>query len=313
MCIKTNYQTLNSYTNEFEPEFSLSSEVNLLSKIENYLDRAVIKTGSSTEIDPTFREVIKGASSIFSSFCMAPVDRLVAAKTVGNKITRAYLCEIAHQPFLGACPRLFNQFVGTVLTFGMAAALNKPLEQKFPHHPVAVSSLALAAGTLLDRITTSPMTTLGFRMQTQKKGLGEVFREIVKTGRPWQSMYAGTSALMIRDLCYFPICIPLAESINRFFAKKREPSLALSTASFIASGTAASCLSYPWQYIGMIQKDSLAPISALKVIKNTWQERGFLGFYRGFGINLGRLAFLNLLFGASISLVESFLKSLKQS
>ncbi|MBS0648340.1 MAG: hypothetical protein JSS10_03835 [Verrucomicrobia bacterium] len=272
-----------------------------------------MNTGSSIEIDPTFREVIKGTSSIFSSLCTTPIDRIVAAKMTGKKITRTYLCEIAHQPFLGAGPRLMSQSLGTLFTFGTAAALYAPLEQNFPHHPIAASSLALAAGTLLDRITTSPMTTLGFRMQTQEKRLGEVFQEILKTGRPWRSLYAGTLTLMIRDLCYLPICIPLAEYINRFFAKRKEPSLALSTATFIASGTVASCLSYPWQYIGMIQKDSLVPISAMQVIKNTWTQRGFLGFYQGFGINLGRLAFLNLVFGASVSLVESFLKSLKQS
>lgn len=312
MCIKTNYQIFNSYTNEFEAPSSFSSEVNLISKIENYLDRAIINTGSSIEIDPTFREVIKGASSIFSSFCMAPVDRLVAAKTVGKKITRAYLCEVAHQPFLGAGPKLLNQFIGNIFIFGTAAALTNPLQQQF-NNPMAASSLSLAAGSLLDRMTTSPMTTLGFRMQTQKKQFAEVFQEILKTGKPWKTMYAGTSALVIRDLFYLPVFIPMAEAINRFFGQRKDPSLVLSTASFIASGTVASCLSYPWQYIGMIQKDSLASISAFKVIKNTWQKRGFLGFYQGFGINLGRLTLVNFLFGASISLVESFLKSFKQS
>jgi len=309
------FWTFNSFSNEFE-SFSEAPSGNslpsLFSKIQRSVRQAAFKENGSNEIDIPFKEAIKGACSIFSSICMAPVDRLVATTMIGKKINREHLCEIAKKPFLGAGPRLMSQSLGAFFTFGGAAALQTPLQQHFPHYPTAVSALSLAGGTLLDRILTSPLTTLGFRMQTQGKDLGEIMRETLKTGKPWKVLYAGTPALMMRDLCYLPVCIPMAESMSKFYSEKKEPSLFASTLSFIASGSIASVLSYPWQYIGLMQKDSLERVSVRKLFCKTLHERGPLGFYRGFGITLGRMAFFNLLFGGTIALAERFVKTFKQ-
>lgn len=309
------FWTFNSYSNEFESRFDAPQKIpqtNVLSKIQKSLSQAAFKNSANIDIDPTFKEIIKGACSIFSGVCLAPLDRIVAIKMKEKKIKREHLCEIRKKPFLGAGPRLMSQSLGSLFTFGGAAALHAPLEHQFPDHPTAVSSLSLAGGTLLDRIITSPLTTLGFRMQTQGKDLRMIFCEVMKTGRPWSTLYAGTPALMLRDLCYLPVCIPMAEYMNRSFSKKKEPNLFVSTLSFIASGTIASFLSYPWQYIGLMQKDSLVQISARQLFCKTFHEQGLLAFYRGFGATLGRMSLFNLLFGGSIALVERFTKSLKQ-
>ncbi len=317
MTINTeDFFTFNSYSNEFESRFDApqkNSPKDLLSKIKNSLREAAFKDRASIEIDPKIREIIKGACSIFSSVCMAPLDRIIATKMVGKKrITREYLCEIAKKPFLGAGPRQLSQALGSFFTFGGAAALHTPLEHQLPQYPTAVSALSLAGGTLLDRIVTSPLTTLGFRMQTQDKNLRAIFRGVMKTGRPWRTLYAGTPALMMRDLCYLPVCIPMAETMNRFFSPKKEPTLFMSSISFIVSGSIASILSYPWQYIGLMQKDSLEQVSVRKLFCKTLHERGPFGFYRGFGVTVGRMSIFNLLFGGSIALVERFVKALKQ-
>jgi hypothetical protein len=309
------FLTFNSYSNEFESKLEGPQKIpstDLLPKIKNSIREAAFKDRASTEINPKIREIIKGACSIFSSVCMAPLDRIIAVKMIGKKITREHLCEIAKKPFLGAGPRQLSQSLGALFTFGGAAALHTPLQHQLPQYPTTVSALSLAGGTLLDRIMTSPLTTVGFRMQTQGRNFGEIFREALKTGRPWRTLYAGTPALMMRDLCYLPVCIPMAETMNRFFSPKQEPTLFMTTLSFIASGSIASILSYPWQYIGLMQKDSLEQLSVRKLFCKTLHERGPSGFYRGFGATLGRMSIFNLLFGGSIALIERLVKTLKQ-
>ncbi len=261
----------------------------------------------SDKANPKSQEIIRATSSIFTSIMMLPVDRVVAKKTVGLEITRETLREIAKKPFLGLIPRLTNAFLGSLLTFGGSALFLGPLQQKYPMSPILTSAMALAGGTMLDRVVTAPLGTLSLRMQTQDKTFFTVLHETIRSGRPLRSLYAGTSAMLIRDLLYLPICIPLAEEL-RGATPKNNPSLLIeffkSTLAFTVSGTAASVLSYPFQYIGVVQKNSPISLTIKQVFTKARKANGIFEVYRGFGIATGRIALYNCLFGSAISLGE---------
>jgi len=151
---------------------------------------------------------------------------------------------------------------------------------------------------------------LGLRMQTQDKSFILAFQETVSSQRPWRSLYAGTPALLIRDILYLPICIPMAEKLREVSLNNNSSPLTdffKSTAAFIVSGTAASMLSYPFQYIGVVQKNGATPLTIRQVFVRTRRESGFFGVYRGFGMATGRIALYNCLFGGAISIGERIL------
>ncbi len=258
--------------------------------------------------NPKSQEVIRAASSIFTSLVMLPADRLVAKKTVGQLITRETLREIAKRPFLGLAPRLTNAFLNSLLTFGGAAAFQEPLQQKYPMSPSLTSAMALAGGTVLDRVLTAPLGTLGLRMQTQDKTFIKALQEAISSPRPIRSLYAGTPALLVRDLLYLPICIPLAEKFRGASqSNNRLTEFFQSTLAFTISGAAASALSYPFQYIGVVQKNSSTPVTMRQVFNKARKESGFFGIYRGFGVASARIALYNCFFGSAISIGERIL------
>ncbi|HEY5235060.1 MAG TPA: MC/SLC25 family protein, partial [Rhabdochlamydiaceae bacterium] len=258
-------------------------------------------------IHPKSREVIRATSSIFTSLMMLPVDRMVAKKIVGQVINRETLQEIAKKPFLGIAPRLTNAFLGSFLTFGGSAAFHGPLEQRYPMAPILTSAMALAGGTMLDRVVTAPLGTLGLRMQTQDKTFFTALHETICSERPLRSLYAGTPALLMRDLLYLPVCIPMAEKLRGVSTNNNPSPLTeffKSTLAFTISGTAASTLSYPLQYIGVEQKNTSTPLTMKQVFAKARKESGLFGVYRGFGMATGRIALYNCLFGGVISLGE---------
>lgn len=247
--------------------------------------------------------------SIFTSIFMLPADRIIAKKIVGQLITKKVLYGIAKQPFLGAAPRLTNSVTGSCLTFGSAAIFDEQLKEKYPKAPFGTSSMALAGGTVLEKAITSPLATLILRMQIQDKKFFIALTEIFRSQRPIKSLYAGTSALLIRDLLYVPVCIPLAEKLKATFSTSHSSSLTLffqSALAFSFSGTAASLLSHPFQYIGISQKNTPHPIR--QIFAKTFRERGVLGFYRGFKLSTGRLFLHNCFFGSAFYLGERLFK-----
>jgi hypothetical protein len=286
-------------TNDFK---EVNRSVGQLSQEGNF--HSFEKTNSKS------REIIRGTSSIFTSLMMLPADRVVAKKIVGQVITRDTLREIAKKPFLGIAPRLTNAFLGSCLTFGGSATFQEPLQQKYPMSPMLTSAMALAGGTVLDRALTAPLGTLGLRMQTQDKTFFKTLQETIRSQRPIRSLYAGTPALMIRDLLYLPICLPLAEKL-RGASQNNKPSplteFLKSTLAFTFSGTIASALSYPFQYIGVMQKNTSTPLTMKQVFNMTRKESGFFGVYRGFGVASVRIALYNCLFGGAISIGERIL------
>lgn len=256
------------------------------------------------------REIIRGTSSIFTSLMMLPADRVVAKKIVGQAITRETLREIAKKPFLGIAPRLTNAFLGSLFTFGGSATFQGPLQQKYPMSPMLTSAVALAGGTVLDRVLTAPLATLGLRMQTQDKTFINALQETISSPRPIRSLYAGTPALLMRDLLYVPICIPMAEKLRGASSNNNRAPLTdffKSTLAFTVSGTIASVLSYPFQYIGVVQKNTSTPLTMKQVFNLARKESGFFGVYRGFGIASVRIALYNCLFGGAISIGERIL------
>jgi hypothetical protein len=191
-----------------------------------------------------------------------------------------------------------NSFMGSCLIFGGSAVFHGHLKEKYPMAPLWTSALALAGGTVLDRFVTTPLGTLGLRMHTQDKTFFTTLQEIFSSHRPWRSLYAGTPALLMRDLLYLPVCIPLAENLRSSFSKHNPSSLTpffQTTLAFFISGTAASTLSYPFQYIGVMQKNY--PLTVKQVFAKTLKESGCFGFYRGFKLATGRMALYNCLFG----------------
>jgi len=292
------------------------SGLDTLSELEHRSMGQLTQEGFA-EINHKAGALVRGISSIATGIIMLPVDRIVAQQTVG-KFTRASLSDIAKRPFLGAIPRLMNAFLGSFLTFGGSAAFHAPLQERYPHAPYTISALALAGGSLLDRIVTTPLGTLGLRMQTQNKTFMETLRETIRSGRPWRSIYAGTFAMMLRDVSYLPVCIPAAEKLTSLFAKNNGNSsyftqFVASTAAFVASGTAASFFSHPLLRIGLMQKDSPTPISMKKVFTNTLREHGPFGVYRGFKAATGRMAAFNFVFAGAISLGEHIVKKYSSS
>lgn len=284
-------------TSEFE---KIERSIGQLSQAENFP-----LFGKS---NPKSQEVIRAASSIFTSLMMLPADRLIAKKTVGQLITRETLKEIAKKPFLGLAPRLTNSFLNSLLTFGGAAAFKEPLQQKYPLSPSLTSALALAGGTVLDKVVTAPLGTLGLRMQTQDKTFIKALQETISSPRPIRSLYAGTPAFLIRDLLYLPICIPLAEKLRGASqSNNRLTEFFKSTFAFTISGAAASVFSYPFQYIAILQKNSSIPLTMKQVFNKAKKEGGFFGIYRGFGIASARIALYNCFFGSAISLGERIL------
>lgn len=276
---------------------------------EDALDRSIgqlAQEGSfPPEVNPKSKELIRATSSIFTSLVMLPADRVIAKKIVGQTITKETLHEIAKKPFLGAAPRLMNTFMGSCLIFGGSAVFHGQLQQKYPMAPLLTSAMALAGGTVLDRVITTPLGTLGLRMQTQDKTFFTTLQEIISSNRPLRSLYAGTPALLIRDLLYLPVCIPMAEKLRSSFSNNTASSLTplfQSTLAFFVSGTAASTLSYPFQYIGIMQKNY--PLTAKQVFAKTLKESGCFGFYRGFKMAIGRMGLYNCLFGSAISIGE---------
>jgi hypothetical protein len=255
-------------------------------------------------------DVNRTISSIVTSVLLLPIDRMIAKKTVGQEITRETVRDIAKKPFLGAAPRLMNSFLGSCLTFGGSAAFHRELKEKYPATPLFTSALALAGGTVMDKIITAPLGTLVVRMQTQDKTFSTVFREAMGSQKPLRSLYTGTPSLLIRDLLYLPVSIPLAEKLRSSFPKEHSPlaDFVKSTTVFALSGTAASTLSYPFQYMGLVQKDFAKPLSMRQVFAKTRRENGFFGLYRGFGMASGRIALYNCLFGGAISICEHLSK-----
>jgi|GEM_PF-1731467 len=247
--------------------------------------------------------------SIFTSLFMLPADRIIAKKIVGQLITKKVLHEIAKQPFLGAVPRLTNSVTGSCLTFGSAALLHEQLKEKYPKDPFGASAMALAGGTVLEKGITSPLATLTLRMQIQDKKFFIALTEIFRSQHPIKSLYAGTSALLIRDLLYLPVSIPLAEKLKATFSTSHSSSLTLffqSALAFSFSGTAASILSHPFQYIGIQQKNN--PLTVRQIFAKTLSESGVFGFYRGFKLSAGRICLYNCFFGSAISLGERLVK-----
>ncbi len=112
--------------------------------------------------------------------------------------------------------------------------------------------------------------------------------------------------MTLRDFSLLSLGIPLAEKLSR---TQEKPSFFRSTMAFVASGIAASFLSYPFQYIGLMQKNSSTPVSMRAVFAKTFHEQGLLGVYRGFGMATGRIALYNLLFGAAFSLGERIVRN----
>jgi hypothetical protein len=267
--------------------------------------------GYAEKINPKSRELVRGTASVLTTVCMLPIDRLIAKKVVGQGITRETFYTIIKKPFLGAIPRLINTSISSFFTFGGSAAFYGPIQRKYPNSPFLTGALSLAGGTILDRIVTAPLGTLGLRMQTQDKTFLITWHEACRLNSPLRSLYAGTSALLLRDILYLPISIPLAEKFRSSFANNNSSpltELVRSTLAFVASGTVASIISYPFRYIGLVQKDSLTSISIRQVFIKTCRENGYSGVYRGFGMAIGRIAFFNLLFGATISVGERIAK-----
>ncbi|HEX4840242.1 MAG TPA: MC/SLC25 family protein [Rhabdochlamydiaceae bacterium] len=255
------------------------------------------------------KELVLAMASIFTSIFMLPVDRIFAKKIVGQLVTKTVLYQIAKQPFLGVAPRLTNSVTGSCLTFGTAAIFHEQLKKKYPNAPYETFAISLAGGTVIEKAITSPLATLLLRMQIQDKKFFNVLTEIFHSQRPIKSLYAGTTVLLIRDFLYVPVCIPLAEKLKATFSTSHSSSLTLffqSTLAFSFSGTAASLLSHPFQYIGISQKNNPHPIR--QIFAKTFRERGVLGFYRGFKLSTGRLFLYNCFFGSAIYLGERLFK-----
>jgi hypothetical protein len=261
-------------------------------------------------INPKSLELLRATSAIATSFFMLPVDRIVAKKIVGQKINRDTLREIAKNPFLGATPRISSAFLSSFLTFGGSAVLQERFEQKYPTTPLVATALALAGGSAIDRLITSPLGTVVVRMQTQNKTFSKVIHEAVESKSPSRSLYRGTPALFIRDVLYLPVCIPLAEKFKSLFPSSSSPFIEFfrSTVSYIVSGTMASSICYSFQVIGLIQKDSAVSISMKEVFQKIVRENGLRGMYRGFGFSTLRLALYNCFFGGGIALGELLTK-----
>ena len=201
----------------------------------------------------------------------------------------------------------------------VAAACFEDTLQTPPAAIHAAGTLGAAALTaLLDAAHVGPLAVQrssarrcsapGLRMQTQDKTFIKVLQETISSPRPIRSLYAGTPAFLIRDLLYLPICIPLAEKLKK--ASQSNNGLTeffKSTFAFTISGAAASALSYPFQYIGVVQKNSSTPLTMKQVFNKTRKESGFFGIYRGFGVASARIALYNCLFGSAISLGERIL------
>ena len=263
-------------------------------------------------INPKSPAFVRALSAIFASTMMLPVDRIAAKKIVGQPITRRVVLDIAKKPLEGGIPRLTNSYVGSSLTYGGSAALYPHLRNLFPTSSL-LTPLSLAGGSLLDRIVTAPLATVVLRMQTQDKTFFNTLFEILDSKTPWRSLYTGTPSLMIKDLLYLPICIPLAEKL-RNLSPTDKPSPLIdffrATLAFTIGGIAASAVSYPFQYIGLVQKDSLVPLSAKQVFAKTLKENGFFGFYRGYKLTTLRIALFNSFFGGGISIGERTLQNL---
>jgi len=258
-------------------------------------------------INPKSREFIKTVSAIFSSIVMLPIDRITAKKAVGQPITQKVVLEIAKKPLEGGAARLTNSCLGSALTFGGSAALYPHLQHIYPTTPLVSSALSLAGGSMLDRLLTAPLATLALRMQTQDKTFSMALHETLESKTPWRSLYTGTPSLLIRDFLYLPICIPLAETLKGCFRSNKHSPLTdffKSTLAFTVSGTAASALCYPFQYMGLMQKDSPHLVSMKHVFLKTVRENGFFGFYRGYKLATLRIALYNGFFGGAVSLGE---------
>lgn len=262
-------------------------------------------------IDPKSKQFIRTLSAIFSSTLMLPIDRIAAKKTVGQSITPQVVLEVAKSPLKGGIPRLTNSFMGSFITFGGSAALEPAFDQLFPASPRLASALSLAGGATLDRVITAPLATVVLRMQTQDKTFFAALTEITASQNPRKMFYAGTPALVTRDVLYLPICILLAEHLRNFSLINRpSPLLELftSTLAFTIGGTVAVSLCYPLQYIGVVQKDFPTSITAEQVAKKTLSENGVLGFYRGYKLATVRIALFNSFFGGGIVLGERLVK-----
>lgn len=187
----------------------------------------------------------------------------------------------------------------------------KPPE-KFPDYPSIEFGRYSTGGIFLDRMITSPLIALGFRVQTEEKSFVQVFKDIKASNTPIKSLYAGMRPLMIRDLLFLPVFVPIVDNLRQmYFPKKNlQPSSEFGKAAAAAAyyGVLTSLLSCIWQYFNPLPGKT----SIRKVLTTTVQEHGFR-FYRGFKNPSHRMAMIGCLYNGFIAGLQQLLSNLRTS
>ena len=219
---------------------------------------------NSRENSP-FQNIIQGT---FLNFIMSPFDRVVSKLSAGQSLNAEQLKNIAKRPMLGAGTSTASLPVGSLISWSSSSYFNKRLSEYLPSFPGFVAAVSSAGGTFLDKLITSPLSTISSHMQREDKSFSTVIREIVFKKRPVRTLYAGAPSVLARDLVYMPICLPAAEyAQNSTSSPSNEYSRTTSSPMFTA--TATTFLNYTWHYLSPLTTD---PTSRLF---NTFREHGF--------------------------------------
>ncbi len=185
-------------------------------------------------------------------------------------------------------------------------------ERNITSYPPFAFTKYSVGGIFLDKLITSPLIALGFRVQTEGIDLKKAIQDVAVSKNPFKTIYAGTSTLMMRELVYLPFFFPMIDLTRRtLFPKMLEsPSNRLLQASTesIYYGGLTTILNCAWQYFKPLP---LPVISVKKVVTDSYYEDGIWKCYRGFKTPPGRMLLINCLYSGVIAGMQQMIKSLR--
>lgn len=182
-------------------------------------------------------------------------------------------------------------------------------QEKIPNYSSIELTRCSTGGILLDRFFTSPLIALGFRVQMEEKNFVQVFKDLKASKTPIKALYAGTRPLMIRDLLFLPVFVPIFDKMRQgYFPQLLQPASELGKATITAAyyGTLVSLLSCTWQYFNPLPVKT----SLKKALTTTFQEHGFR-FYRGLKSPTHRITMISCLFNGFIAGFQQLFYSLR--